>query len=332
MQSHSYHSGFSPTAITRLVYANHSAALIATSAYFRGSYILYLPFAEKTKQPFVTSILSPLTLAFPSPNQKRRKMANQSLQGKTAIVTGASRGIGKGIAIELATRGANILLTYNSSREQAVEVAAEIQRIGGVDALAVEAMASDPCAPRAIVHAATERWGASCIDIIINNAGAREDFVLEEMTAEGFDRQVAVNLRFPLFLIKEAAAHFGPAPRIVNISSVYARDGQPGCLAYVACKGGMESVTRSLAKELGHKYHATINCVCPGPVNTGLWEASIQDPEMKQHWDHVVRNTPAAPRVAEVDDIAQIVAFLSEEGSRWTTGSLINANGGLLFV
>lgn len=228
MQSHSYHSGFSPTAITRLVYANHSAALIATSAYFRGSYILYLPFAEKTKQPFVTSILSPLTLASPSPNQKRRKMANQSLQGKTAIVTGASRGIGKGIAIELATRGANILLTYNSSREQAVEVAAEIQRIGGVDALAVEAMASDPCAPRAIVHAATERWGASCIDIIINNAGAREDFVLEEMTAEGFDRQVAVNLRFPLFLTKEAAAHFGPAPRIVNISSVYARDGQPG--------------------------------------------------------------------------------------------------------
>lgn len=91
-------------------------------------------------------------------------------------------------------------------------------------------------------------------------------------------------------------------------------------------------MTRSLAKELGHKYHANINCVCPGPVNTGLWEASIQDPEMKQHWDHVVRNTPAAPRVAEVDDIAQIVAFLSEEGSRWTTGSLINANGGLLFV
>ncbi|KAE8131052.1 hypothetical protein BDV38DRAFT_33835 [Aspergillus pseudotamarii] len=255
--------------------------------------------------------------------------AQQSLQGKNAIVTGGSRGIGKGIAFELARRGANILLTYNSSREQAQEVVSQIRSVG-VDAIAVEGKADDMSAPKTIVEAAVERWG--CIDIVINNAGAREDYPVEEMTYEVFDRQIAVNLRFPVFLIKEATRHFGKTPRIVNLSSVYARDGQPGCLAYVASKGAMESLTRSLAKELGHKYNATINCVCPGPVNTELWASTIQDPEEKEQWDRVIQSTPAAPRVAEVDDIAQIVAFLSEEGSRWTTGSLINANGGLMFV
>ncbi|KNG80967.1 gluconate 5-dehydrogenase [Aspergillus nomiae NRRL 13137] len=255
--------------------------------------------------------------------------AQQSLRGKNAIVTGGSRGIGKGIAFELARRGANILLTYNSSRQQAEEVASQIRTVG-VDAIAVEGKADDLSAPKNIVDAAVQRWG--CIDIVINNAGAREDYPVEEMTYEAFDRQIAVNLRFPVFLIKEATRHFGQAPRIVNLSSVYARDGQPGCLAYVASKGAMESLTRSLAKELGHKYNATINCVSPGPVNTELWASTTQDPEAKEEWDRVIQSTPAAPRVAEVDDIAQIVAFLSEEGSRWTTGSLINANGGLLFV
>lgn len=175
-----------------------------------------------------------------------------------------------------------------------------------------------------------DKWG--CIDIIINNAGAREDYNFEDMTYENWDRQIATNSRFPVFLIKEATAFFGKTPRIVNMSSVYARDGNPGCLAYVACKGALETISRSLARELGHKYHATVNCVNPGPVNTELWGRSIEDPETQKTWNHIINSTPAAPRVAEVDDIAQIIAFLSEEGSRWTTGSVVNANGRLLFV
>lgn len=94
----------------------------------------------------------------------------------------------------------------------------------------------------------------------------------------------------------------------------------------------METISRLLARELGHKYNATVNYVNPGPVNTELWRRSIKDPETQKTWDRIINSTPAAPRVAEVDDIAQIVAFLSEEGSRWTTGSVVNANGGLLFV
>ncbi|GMG47030.1 unnamed protein product [Aspergillus oryzae var. brunneus] len=252
--------------------------------------------------------------------------AQQSLRGKNAIVTGGSRGIGKGIALELASRGANILLTYNSSRQQAEEVASQIRRVG-VDAIAVEGKADDLSAPKNIVDAAAERWG--CIDIVINNAGAREDYPVEAMTYEAFDRQIAVNLRFPVFLIKEATRHFGKTPRIVNLSRVYARDGQPGCLAYVASKGAMESLTRSLAKELGHKYSATINCVSPGPVNTELWASTLQSEE-KEQWDQVIQSTPAAPRVAEVDDIAQIVAFLSEEG-RSAVDHALKADGTTTF-
>ena len=253
-----------------------------------------------------------------------------SLKRKNAIITGGSRGIGKGIAIELAKRGANILLTYHSSRTQAEQTATEIQTPNGIEAIVIEAKADNPEAPQEVVKAAVDKWG--CIDIIINNAGAREDYNFEDMTYGNWDRQIATNLRFPVFLIKEATAFFRRTPRIVNMSSVYARDGNPGCLAYVACKDALESISRSLARELGHKYHATVNCVNPGPVNTELWGRSIEDPETQKTWDHIIENTPAAPRVAEVDDIAQIVAFLSEEGSRWTTGSVVNANGELLFV
>ncbi|KAL5363216.1 putative gluconate 5-dehydrogenase [Aspergillus floccosus] len=251
----------------------------------------------------------------------------KSLQGKNAIVTGGSRGIGKGIAIELARRGANILITYNSSRASADEVVEEIKK-PGVDAFAIEAKGTDVDAPRTVVKAAGDRWGS--IDII-NNAGAREDYAFEDMTHDAWQRQLSTNLQFPVFLVKEATAFFGTAPRIVNISSSFARDGHAGSLAYVAAKGAIESITRSLARELGHKYNATVNCVSPGPVNTELWRRSIQDPEVFREWEPVIKNTPAAPRVAEVDDIAQVVGFLSSEQSRWVTGSVVNANGGLMF-
>ncbi|KAK1139409.1 hypothetical protein N8T08_000772 [Aspergillus melleus] len=251
-----------------------------------------------------------------------------SLRGKNAIVTGGSRGIGKGIALELARRGANILLTYQSSRSQADEVVAEAQGFG-IDAVAVEARGVDPAAPATVVSAAVTRWGH--IDIIVNNAGTREDFEFEDMTYEAWERQFNANVRFPAFLVQQATRHFGAAPRIVNFSSIYARDGHTGCLAYVGCKGAIESLTRSLARELGHKYNATVNCISPGPVGTELWAQSNQDPEVSKAWQSTIQNTPAAPRVGKVDDIAQIVAFLSEEGSRWVTGMVVNANGGLMF-
>ncbi|KAJ5733349.1 hypothetical protein N7493_002135 [Penicillium malachiteum] len=194
----------------------------------------------------------------------------------------------------------------------------------------MEAKGNDPETPHALIQAVVERLGL--IDIIVNNAGVREDCALEDMTLEAWQRQLMANLQFPTFLIKESIPHFGKAPRIINLSSSYARDGNSGCFAYVACKGAMESLTQSLSRALGHKYNATVNCVSPGSTNTELRAQSIQDPETLRLWNDTIQNTPTAPRVAEVDDIAQVVAFLASEESRWVTGSLILANGGLMFI
>lgn len=256
-------------------------------------------------------------------------MSFPTLKGKNAIVTGASRGIGKGIALELARRGANVLITYASSKGPAEEVAKEIRRLG-VDCLLCEAKGTDRSAPAAVIKTATQDW--KTIDIIVNNAAQGGELTLLETTDEDFDTQVNVNLRFPLWLIKEAVPYFGPAPRIVNMSSMYARSGHAGCLVYSACKGGIESATRALSRELGQKYNATVNCVSPGPVNTDLWRKAIEDPKAREAWEAPIRDTPAAPRVGEVEDVAMIVGFLCEEGSRWVTGSVVSGTGGMQFV
>lgn len=252
----------------------------------------------------------------------------QSLTGRVAIVTGGSRGIGAGIAKELAKRGANILITYNKASTQAEDVLSHIRSLGR-EAIGVQASGSDRDAPERIVSAAVEKW--KHIDIIINNAGAGDDCLLQDMTHDMWDKIMDCNLRFPTFLVKEAAAYFGTSPRIVNISSVIGRMGGSYATAYCASKAGLEGVTKVWAAELGHKYGATVNCVNPGPVATDMWLRDT-DPEVLKEWDSKLKETPAAPRIAQVDDIAQIVAFLSEEGSRWSTGSTVNANGGLCFV
>ncbi|EPE03495.1 gluconate 5-dehydrogenase [Ophiostoma piceae UAMH 11346] len=256
-------------------------------------------------------------------------MAAKSLASRNAIVTGGSRGIGAGIALELAKRGANVLLTYNASSTGANALADKLHADFGVDAFTVQAGGSDRDAPKQIVDAAVKRWGH--IDIIINNAGAGDDALLSELTHELWDKILDCNLRFPVFLVKEATPYFGTAPRIVNVSSVLARMGGAYTAAYSASKAALEGVTRVMAIELGQKYGATVNCVNPGPVATDMWLRDT-DPAVLAEWDIKMKEIPAAPRIATPDDIAQIVAFLSEEGSRWSTGSTVNANGGLCFV
>jgi 3-oxoacyl-[acyl-carrier protein] reductase len=249
----------------------------------------------------------------------------KSLQGRIAIVTGGSRGIGAGIALEFGKRGANVLITYNKASTQASEVIGQLISIG-VDADGIQASGSDRGSPRRIVAKAVEKWGH--IDIIVNNAGAGDDCLLADMTHEIWDKVLDCNLRFPTFLVKEAIPHFGTAPRIVNISSVIARMGGSYTTAYCTTKAALEGVTKVWAQELGQKYGATVNCVNPGPVRTDMWLRDT-DQAVLDEWESKMKEIPAGARIAEVDDIAQIVAFLSEEASRWSTGSTVNANGGL---
>ncbi|OQD74549.1 hypothetical protein PENDEC_c010G06237 [Penicillium decumbens] len=252
----------------------------------------------------------------------------KSLQGRVAIVTGGSRGIGAGVALELAKRGANVLITYNQASTQATSVINQLKELGA-EAEGVQASGSDRDSPRRIIAKAVEVWGH--IDIIINNAGAGDDSLLCDLTHELWDKVLDCNLRFPTFLLKEAVPHFGTAPRIVNISSVIARMGGSYSTAYCATKAALEGVTKVWAQELGQKYGATVNCVNPGPVKTDMWLRDTEQ-EVLDEWETKMKEIPAGARIAEVDDIAQIVAFLSEEGSRWSTGSTVNANGGLCFV
>lgn len=252
----------------------------------------------------------------------------KTLNGLTAIVTGGSRGIGAGIALELASRGANVLITYQSASNQAEEVASKIRDLG-CESLIIQASGTDKEAPARIVRAAVEKW--QHIDIIINNAGAGDDCLLKDLTYDIWDKVLNTNLRMATFLVKEAIPHLGKAPRIVNISSVMARMGGAYATPYTASKAALEGVTKVWAAELGQAHNATVNCVNPGPVGTDMW---LRDTgaDVLAEWDVKMKETPAAPRIGTVDDVAQIVGFLCEEVSRWSTGSTINANGGLCFV
>jgi NAD(P)-dependent dehydrogenase (short-subunit alcohol dehydrogenase family) len=255
-------------------------------------------------------------------------MGSQSLQDKIAIVTGGSRGIGAAIALELAHRGAHILITHNIARQKADNIAKKIRQIGRM-AIVVEANGSDPTSPGRIVDAAVAEYGH--IDIIVNNAGIGDDSLLKDVTEEFWDKMLDVNLRLPAFIVQAALPHLGPAPRIVNISSVAARAGYRATSVYAASKAALEGLTRAWAAELGHEYGATVNCVSPGPVATDLMLVDENtDPQVIDYWNGKIKETPAAPRVGMPDDVAQIVAFLCEEGSRWCTGSVVNANGGLV--
>ena len=246
---------------------------------------------------------------------------------KIAIVTGGSRGIGAAVAKELAKRGAKVLLTYNAGQSAARSVVREIEEAGG-EAIMVRAQGTDRNAPSQVVEAAVNRWGH--IDIIVNNAGYGENALLQDLTHEAWDTMMEVNLRMPVFLLKAALPYLGKAPRIVNISSMAARSGPPMMTAYASSKAALEGATRVFATELGKRYNLTANCVNPGPVATNMWLRDTA-PELLDGWQQRQGATPAADRIATTDDIAQIVAFLASECSRWSTGSVVNANGGVVY-
>jgi len=251
-----------------------------------------------------------------------------SLHRRAAIVTGASRGIGTGIATELARRGANLTITYNENHEKAEEVAQRLRQLGS-QVVVIQGCGSDKSTPDRVVQATVESYGK--IDIIINNAGMGDDCLLENLTYEFWDSMHDTNIRLPAFLIKASLPYFGSAPHIVNISSVAARAGYNATSVYSSSKAALEGMTRALATELGQKYNATINCVNPGPVATDMMRpAEGIDPKVEEYWASKIKETPAAPRVGTPEDVAQIVAFLCEDGSRWCTGSVINANGGMV--
>ncbi|CAO2656279.1 Nn.00g050820.m01.CDS01 [Neocucurbitaria sp. VM-36] len=250
------------------------------------------------------------------------------LQGKVAIVTGASRGIGAGLALELARRGAKVTLVYTSpkSGKLAEEIASKIQSLdNGSGSTIVQVDLRQIDAPEKIVDATREAFGDK-IDILVNNAGVLFGKPIGETTAEDYAAIFDVNVRAPLLLTKAVVPHLRAPGRIINMSSVGARNCFPRMSLYAASKAAIEGMTRSLAQELGDAGH-TVNAVAPGPT-----ESEMLDNVPKDIVEGQLKTTAVEHRVGTTDDIARIVAWLCGEDSKWVSGQTISASGGFLML
>jgi 3-oxoacyl-[acyl-carrier protein] reductase len=244
------------------------------------------------------------------------------LQGKVAVVTGASKGIGAAIAKSLAAAGAAVVVNYASSREGADRVVAEITRAGG-KAVAVQGDVAK-AADVERLFAETKKAYAR-LDILVNNAGVYQFAPLEEVTEELFHRQFNTNVLGLLQATREAAKHFGAeGGNVINISSVASQLGLPGSSVYAATKGAVDTITHVLSKELAAK-KIRVNSINPGGVETeGTHAAGIIGSDFEKQ---MVAQTPLG-RLGQPEDIATIAVFLASEDSAWLTGEKLIASGG----
>ena len=243
-----------------------------------------------------------------------------SLAGKVAIVTGASRGIGRAIALRLSQEGASVVVNYARGAEQAKEVVSAIEAAGG-KALAVQADVSKTAEIRDLFDRTQETY--SQVDILVNNAGVILYKPLAEVTEAEFDNLFAINVKGTFFACQEAAKRMAEGGRIVNFSSSTTAMLLPTYGAYVATKGAVEQLTRSLAKELGDR-QITVNVISPGPTDTELFTVG-KTAEQIQRFTQMT----ALGRLGKVEDIADVTAFLCSEQARWITGQNIRVNGGI---
>lgn len=250
----------------------------------------------------------------------------EKLKGKAALVTGASRGIGRAIALRLAQEGALVAVHYGTNREAAEEVVREIEQNGGAAfALGQELeQAYDIHALyESLDEALTTLTGNNRFDILVNNAGIGLPASIEETTEEAFDELMTINVKAPFFLIQQALPRLRDEGRIINLSSAVTRISLPGIPAYTITKGAMNSLTLSLANQLGPR-GITINAIQPGFVATDMNAGMLREPALRQFGaDYSIFG-----RWGEPADIADVAAFLASPESRWITGQCIDASGG----
>lgn len=243
------------------------------------------------------------------------------LQGKVALVTGASKGIGAAIAKELASQGAAVAVNYSSSKEAAEKVVAEIKKAGG-KAIAIQANVAEPDSVGPLVSTVVKTFGP--IDILVNNAGIYEIGPLEAVTPEHFHRLFDLNVLGLLLVTKEAVAHFNPTGgSIINISSVV-KDGTANLTVYSATKGAVDTITASLAQELGPK-KIRVNSLNPGMIETeGAHAAGFIGSDFQK----LIESRTPFGRIGQPKDIATAAALLASEDSGWINGQAIHAAGG----
>ena len=244
------------------------------------------------------------------------------LEGKIAIVTGGSRGIGRAIAEDLAKHGAKVVVNYNSNAEAANEAVAAIEALGS-EAIAVQADVSDFDQAQALGKAAIEKFGQ--VDILVNNAGTTKDTLLMTMKEAQWDDVMDINLKSAFNMSKAVARPMirkKQGGRIINISSVSGLIGLPGQSNYSASKAGMIGFSKALAKELGARA-ITVNCIAPGFIPTDL--TSVLD-EDRSKW--IIESTPLG-RMGKPEEIAHAVTFLASDHAAFITGETLRVDGGI---
>jgi 3-oxoacyl-[acyl-carrier protein] reductase len=244
------------------------------------------------------------------------------LQGKVALVTGASRGIGRAIALELARHGAKVVVNYAGNEAKANEVVNEIINMGG-EAFAIQADVSKAEAVEQMVKEALERFGR--LDILVNNAGVTRDNLLMRMKEEEWDEVININLKGVFNCTKAVTRpmmkqRYG---RIVNIASIVGVMGNPGQANYVAAKAGVIGLTKTAARELASR-NITVNAIAPGFITTDMTDRLSEEIRSE-----MLKQIPLA-RFGEPEDIAKVVVFLVSDAANYITGQTIHVDGGMV--
>ncbi|MED4238710.1 3-oxoacyl-[acyl-carrier-protein] reductase [Priestia megaterium] len=244
------------------------------------------------------------------------------LQGKVAIVTGASRGIGRAVAIELGKLGAKVVVNYSGSEAKALEVVDEIKGLG-TDAIAVQANVAESDSVQAMIKEAISTFGS--VDILVNNAGITRDNLLMRMKEDEWDDVINTNLKGVFLCTKAVTRQMMKqrAGRIINISSIVGVSGNAGQANYVAAKSGVIGLTKTTAKELASR-NITVNAVAPGFIATDMTDKLNEEVQAE-----MLKQIPLAS-FGQPEDVANAVAFLASDASRYITGQTIHVDGGMV--
>lgn len=243
----------------------------------------------------------------------------RNLEGKVAIITGASRGIGSAIARQLSALGAKVVVNYSNNAVKAEEVVEEITK-SGEQAVAIKADVSNIKDVERLFSETITKFGK--VDILVNNAGVILYKLLSDVTEEEFDKLFNINVKGTYFACQQAMKHMENNGRIINFSTSVVGSMFPTYSVYAATKGAVEQITRQLAKEFGPK-KITINAVAPGPINTELFNVGKTDEQIE-----AIRQMNSFGRIGEPDDIANAIEFLVSDKAQWITGQTLRINGG----
>jgi 3-oxoacyl-[acyl-carrier protein] reductase len=245
-----------------------------------------------------------------------------TLEGKIALVTGASRGIGREIALELARQGANVAVNYAGSESKANEVVDEIKAMGK-EAFVIKCDVSNSEEVAAMVKETVDRFGK--LDILVNNAGITKDNLLMRMKEDEWDDVININLKGVFLCTKAVTRQMMKqrVGRIINITSVVGVSGNPGQANYVAAKSGVIGLTKTTAKELASR-NITVNAIAPGFITTDMTDKLSEEVKAE-----MLKQIPLA-RLGEPKDIAKMTAFLASDDSSYITGQTLHVNGGMV--